>query len=129
MPTEDALVERVATRYLQALAYDPDPMSYKAFMSEFRTGVQTGAEEAAIATSGADQVGYHGRVAEVDDLVTSATDELLELAKRLANAARQGRATIGINEHRLVPKMSGILSTLFYNLGKLRGLHHGTGDA
>jgi hypothetical protein len=118
-----------ADRHKNAGEYAPDPLTYKAFLSEFKQGVVAGADEASQATSGVEAVGVHGYITQADDLVTAASQELLDLAKRLVMIASRGRGVIAINEHRLVPKMSGILSTFFYNIGKLRGLQHGNPES
>lgn len=109
--------------------YSPDPLTYKAFLSEFKQGVVAGTSEAEQASTGFETVGVHGYIAAADDLVTASARDLLDLAKRMDLAANRGRATIGINEHRLIPKLSGILSTFFYNIGKLRGLQHGNPES
>jgi hypothetical protein len=104
--------------------YEPDPLTYKAFMNEFRQGIKAGAEKADRTVNEADPVGVHGYIAEVDDLLTLAAEDLMVLAKRIHHAAA-GRGSFGMNEKLLVPKLSGILSTLMYNAGKLRGLKQG----
>lgn len=105
--------------------YGPDPITSKAFMSEFRQGIKAGAELADKTTSEADPVGVHGYIAEVDDTVTLAAEDLMVLSKRIHNAAAAGRGSFGINEKLFIPKLSGILSALIYNAGKLRGLKQG----
>lgn len=94
-------------------------------MTEFRQGVRAGADLADRVTSEADPIGVHGHSSEVDDMVTLAAEDLMVLAKRIHNAAAAGRGSFGINEKLFMPKLSGILSTLIYNAGKLRGLKQG----
>jgi hypothetical protein len=52
--------------------------------------------------------------------VAKAASDLLDLARRIETIAKQGN--LGVNETRLSAKMSGILSTLFYQTGLSRGL-------
>ena len=102
------------SRWKTAKEHSPDPVSSRAFMSEFKQGLNEGTENIPY-----DMVAHTTQ--ETEMLVVEAAGDLLELAKRIENHASSTQG-ISVNERRLVPKMSGILSTLFYNLGKLRGL-------
>lgn len=115
-----SLERKVAARFIKANEHNPDPLTYKAFLSEFKRGTQTGQEVASAATHG-EPVNLQGEISRVDDLVSLAASDLLELAQRINRAASSPNG-LAVKEHRLVPKMSGILSTLFYNAGKARGL-------
>jgi hypothetical protein len=105
--------------------YHADPLTYKAFMTEFRQGIKAGAELADKTVNEADPVGVHGYISEVDGTVTLAAEDLMVLAKRIHQAAAAGHGSFGINEKLFMPKLSGILSALIYNAGKLRGLKQG----
>jgi len=108
-----------------AAEHNPDPLTYKAFLSEFKQGVAAGVELQKQSVADPVSVPIQGHISVTDDLVTSSAQDLLDLAKRLVAASTRGVGSIGINEHRLVPKMSGILSTFFYNMGKLEGMKKG----
>jgi len=95
----------------QAGEYNPDPISYKAFMSEFKQGLDTG-----FGTS-PDPL----TIEETKELATNSAKDLLDFAKRIENLIARETP---FNERQVVPKISGILSTLFYNTGKLRGLKY-----
>jgi len=106
-----------------AAEHNPDPLTFKAFMSEFKSGIAAGEKEADLAVMAhpEDGPGFHGYITVANDLATSAAQDLLEMAKRIIAASDRG--IIGVNVTRLVPKMSGILSTLFYQTGKIHGLN------
>lgn len=119
MPTD--IVARVVARYKQAdMEFAPDPLTYKAFMSEFHQGIKSGDEKATSLKGVSEGGGIQGEIAVSEDKIAVAAQELLELSRRLDSFASRGN--MAVNEHRLVPKMSGILSTLFYQMGFVRGL-------
>lgn len=117
------LAAKVAARWANAAEHNPDPLTFKAFMSEFKQGIKAGEAEGteALMAHPDDGPGFHGYITGANDLATSAAQDLLELAKRII--AVSDRGIIGVNATRLVPKMSGILSTLFYQMGKVHGLN------
>lgn len=103
-----------------AVEFAPDPLAYKAFLSEFNQGVKAGEQLALDTPHNLDPVGIRGHESASEDLVTEAAREMLELMRRVVTITERG--AIGVNENKLSSKMSGFLSTFFYNLGKLRGL-------
>ena len=102
----------------------PDPLTYKAFLSEFKAGEKTGAE---LAWGRSDAPGHltdgpslPAQISVAEDKVAEAARDLLDLAKRIETLSGQGN--LAVNETRLAAKMSGILSSLFYNAGLTKGL-------
>lgn len=118
MPTD--IVARVVARYKSADEHNPDPITFKAFLSEFHQGLKSGEEKALSLVGQKEGPGVHGEVTVSEDKIAVAATDLFELARRIETMATG--SGIEVNEHRLVPKMSGILSTLFYQLGFKRGL-------
>lgn len=94
----------------------PDPLTYKAMLSEFQTGYRSAQEEA----SG---LGYHPSVAadglEQSDVIPGA-EEVIELLKRVVLMAKGNRGVM-VKPERLVGKLSSGLSRVMYNLGKCQG--------
>jgi len=108
---------RVLARFKEADEHNPDPLTFKAFLSEFKQGEKTG-EQMAMAPSS--NVPVMNELVAIDEKISGAARDLLELARRIE--AITGRSSLGVNEHRLAAKMSGILSTLFYNAGVAKGI-------
>lgn len=98
--------------------HNPDPISFKAFVSEYEQGVKSGADLAMQSQN------VWGEVTVHQDLVEAAARDLLELSRRMETVMKGGR-TLGLNPRRLAAKVSGILSTMFYNYGKVEGLKQG----
>lgn len=115
------IVARVAARFVQADEHNPDPLTFKAFLSEFHQGLKMGQQKAAeLIGTHPEGPNVHGEMSVAEDKIAVAASDLLDLARRLESFASQRR--LAVNEHRLVPKMSGILSTLFYQMGYVKGL-------
>ncbi len=110
-----AMADRVLARFKEADEHNPDPLTFKAFLSEFKQGEQRGSE---MSTSG--PVPIMNDLVAIEEKISGAARDLLELARRIE--AITGRGSLGVNEHRLAAKMSGILSTLFYNAGIAKGI-------
>lgn len=110
--------DRVLARFKQADEHNPDPLTFKAFLSEYKQGEQTGEQMAA--SSGSGPVPVMNDLVVIEEKISGAAKDLLELARRIE--AITGRGSLGVNEHRLAAKMSGILSTLFYNAGIAKGI-------
>jgi hypothetical protein len=91
--------------------YNPDPISYKAFMSEFKQGLDTGFDTSPDPLT----------IEETEELAANSAKDLLDFAKGIESIIARGTP---FNERQVVPKLSGILSTLLYNTGKLRGLKY-----
>src|SRR5215467_6897366 len=95
--------------------YAPDPLTFRAFMSEFKQGVKAGAQEALDVSDGFHQgPGPYELERVAEDTVVTAARDIMEYMKRITIIA--GRGTVGVNERKLVPRISGLLSTFFYNL-------------
>lgn len=115
-----SIEERVASRFMAADDHNPDPISYKAFLSEFKQGETSGEESARQSLMGDDPVSAMSKVTVAEEKVAAAASDLLDLARRIETLAKRGN--LGVNELKLSAKMSGILSTLFYQTGFSRGL-------
>lgn len=111
---------RVAARFVKAGDHNPDPLTFKAFLSEFKQGEKTGKDLAMQSVMGDSPVPAMSQAVVAEEKVAGAASDLLELARRIETIAKQGN--LGVNETRLSAKMSGILSTLFYQTGLSRGL-------
>jgi hypothetical protein len=101
--------------------HSPDPYTYRAFLSEFEKGEETGLEQG-------ESMMHQGKARDVDvdidscgTIVSQTVWDLMEMAKRM-NAITSRGQVMGVNERRLSAKMSGILSTLFYFTGRQKGL-------
>ncbi|MEN6535473.1 MAG: hypothetical protein ABFD89_17550 [Bryobacteraceae bacterium] len=94
----------------------PDPLTYKAMLSEFQTGYRSAQEEAG-------GLGYHPSLAadglEQSDVIPGA-EEVIELLKRVVLTAKGSRGVI-VKPERLAGKLSAGLSRVMYNLGKCQG--------
>lgn len=112
-----SMADRVLARFKEADEHNPDPLTFKAFLSEFKQGEQRG--EQMTLTPDAPVPVMNDLVA-IEEKISGAARDLLELARRIE--AITGRGSLGVNEHRLAAKMSGILSTLFYNAGVAKGI-------
>jgi hypothetical protein len=98
-------------------AYDPgpDPMTYKAMLSEFQMGHKRSMDEP------------RGQVApessamnlETSDVVEGA-EEAIDLLKQVVRHAQQSNG-VRINPQRFVAKLSAGLSKMLYNLGRVQG--------
>jgi hypothetical protein len=117
----DVLASKVLARHKQADGeHNPDPLTFKAFLSEFEQGVKKGQEMGTSSMMGDSPVPAMNDLVVVEEKVASAAKDLLELARRIETLASRGN--MGVNERRLAAKMSGILSTLFYQTGVAKGI-------
>lgn len=116
----DVLASRVLARHKQADAYSPDPLTFKAFLSEYEQGLKRGQEMATGSMMGDSPVPAMNDLVVVEEKIAGACYDLLELARRIETLASRGN--LGINERRLAAKMSGILSTFFYQTGVAKGI-------
>jgi hypothetical protein len=106
--------------YEIVLGYDPgpDPLTFKAFLSEMRKGAETAEEELAQTPTS----GWQLRD-EPSGYVQEAADEIIALMKRIQTAGYSVRVT----PQRFAAKLSGLCSKLVYNLGKVEGYSEGLG--
>jgi hypothetical protein len=116
----DSLASKVLARHIQADEHNPDPLTFKAFLSEFEQGFKRGQEMATGSMMGDGPVPAMNDLVVVEEKITKAAGDLLEMARRIETIASRG--SLGVNERRLAAKMSGILSTLFYQTGVAKGI-------
>ena len=126
----DSLASKVLARHKQADGeHNPDPLTFKAFLSDFEQGVKRGQEMVPWSPSGhwmeGDSPPAMNELVVVKEKIAGAAKDLLELARRIENLASRGN--LAINERRLAAKMSGILSTLFYQTGVANGIKDSVG--
>jgi len=107
------MARKVVARFLAADSHNPDPLSFNAFLSEFRQGEKSGKDLASAEDAEA-------KLELAQEKVSQAATDLLELARRIDAIAQRG--PLGVNETKLSAKLSGILSTLFYQAGVAKGL-------
>lgn len=100
-----------------ATAGGPDPLTYKAFLSEYEQGVKRGKEEEA---QGNYPVAVSNLQVEAQDQLVSAAQEAKELLNRVIQMGSSGN--VRINPRRFSAQMSQSISTLLYNAGRYEGL-------
>jgi len=94
----------------RAAAGGPDPISFKAFISEYQSGFNRGSE---VGGSYMDQEG-------LQDEIVSAAREIEVLCKRIISTGEA--AGLKMKERKVAAKFSENLSTLFYNMGRIEGM-------
>lgn len=100
-----------------AAAGGPDPLTYKAFLSEYEQGVKRGKDEEA---QGNYPVAVSNLQVEAQDEMVMAAKEAKELLDRVIHMGSSGN--VKINPQRFSAKLSQSLSTLLYNAGRYEGL-------
>lgn len=93
----------------------PDPLTYKALLSEYRSGSKQAAEEVENTQVSPESAAMN---LEVGDVKLGA-EEVIDLMKRLIVAGQRG--SVRVNPERLFAKLSAGLSRVAYNLGKIEG--------
>ena len=105
---------RYDRRAKKAAAGGPDPLSLKAFLSEYEIGVKRGT------TEGERPTNYHGLVTVTQEEVKEAATEVKQLMDRILTTAQRG--DVKVNPQRFCSSLSTHLSTLLYQLGVYEGL-------
>jgi hypothetical protein len=112
-----ALEDNLANR--NAATGGPDPISLRAFLSEYEAGEKQGRDEAMQASmESPNGPSVYGIVSVAEEDLVGAAEEVKDLANRIVRLGSSAR----INPLRFGTKMSQSLSALFYNAGRLSGL-------
>lgn len=99
------------------VAGGPDPLTMKAFLSEYEQGKKRGEELG----KKIDQKERRDEMDRLQDEITAAAIEVEDLADRIASYVHGAR----INPERFAAKVSRNMSTMFYNFGMYDGLFSG----
>lgn len=102
-------------RWKVAAEVAPDPLTLRAFLSEYEQGVKAGTAEVDTTQVAPESAAMN---LEMSDVVPAA-EEVIALMKRVIQAA--SRSSVRVDPTRFSSKLSANLSRLVYNLGRCAG--------